>query len=86
MASQTPHTYRIPKMFYWDHVARELPAGTLQRECRHHLVVLLNEEEYEELLSDAKYYAFSMGDGGFDGHALISSALHTFNALRKVGA
>jgi hypothetical protein len=74
-------TYRLPPAFYHDHVARDLPGGRIVRETRRHVFVELELEELEELLDDARHYAYSMAVGGFEGYGLIASARATVRAL-----
>lgn len=48
---------KLPPVFYWDHVARDLPGGQLLRETKSFVEVELSEEDARELLDDAEYYA-----------------------------
>jgi hypothetical protein len=78
-------TYKLPPAFYWDHVYRDLPAGTVERETRRNVFVSLSVEEYDELVSDARHYAYEMGPAGFEELGLISSARATVKALQTQG-
>lgn len=73
---------KLPRSFYWDHVARDLPAGELVRDCKGHVVVALDQENYDELLSDAKFYSALEMDPPQPG--LSSSAKATVVKLDKV--
>lgn len=80
-----PTLYRLPPVFYDDHVARALPAGELVRRTSRHVFVELDAAAFDELVSDARYYADEMGDAGFDGHGLVTSARATLRALEAAG-
>lgn len=76
----------LPPNFYWDHVARGLPAGTVLREKRKLVVVELDDDEAREILDDAKHYAEAPA-GYWDGVSigLISSARATAKRLVAAG-
>ncbi len=83
-------TAMLPKRFYDDHVARDLDAGALIAEHRKQYEVSLDLAAFDELLSDAEYYADpsfyhelrqSMGRDALN---LVTSARHTVTALRKI--
>jgi hypothetical protein len=76
---------RLPPRFYWDHVSRDLPAGKVVSETQRYVRVELTQDDYEELLSDAKHYAYSMAVGGFEDRGLIASARATVKALDPAG-
>jgi len=76
---------QLPPRFYWDHVYRDLPAGVVVSETKRYVRVELTRDEYDDLLSDAKHYAYSMGVGGFDDRGLIASARATVKALDPGG-
>tara|TARA_R110000822_G_C15012313_1_gene462113 strand:- start:53 stop:340 length:288 start_codon:yes stop_codon:yes gene_type:complete len=80
--------YRLPPTFVLNHIARDfldherhlldhLPSGRK-------IVVRLNEAEYKELMSDAKFYV-EMGSGelgfGSESFGLVRSAAATVKAL-----
>lgn len=75
---------QLPPRFYYDHVARDLPAGRVVRATRRHVFVEVGEDERAELLSDARHYA-SAGNGldVRDYAGLIASARATVRALEK---
>ena len=77
--------YRLPPAFYWDHQARDLPAGQVVRETKTHVYVELDAETWDELRSDASYYSDPgiAADMGLFG--LASSARATVKALDKQG-
>ena len=74
--------YRIPRAFYDDHVSRELPAGSVVKVLAKKYDVALDAAEYDELLSDARFY---VGEGvgvfGAEYVGLIASARATVKAL-----
>ena len=77
-------TYTVASTFLYDHINRDLlnienVQGSKVRSC----LVNLNEDEYDELLSDAEFYA--KGGGGFesDYNYLMRSAAATVRALIK---
>lgn len=76
---------KVPPRFYWDHVSRDLPAGEVVSETKSYVRVALSQDEYEELLDDAKHYAFHMASAGFDDRGLIASAKATVKALDPAG-
>lgn len=76
-------TYRLPPAFYWDHVSRELPAGRVVKELARSVVVELDEEAFDDLLSDAEFYADSRnGIEGVEYLGLRASAKATAKTLR----
>lgn len=83
-------TYALPPRFFDDHRCRDLPenksaVSRIVRETKKKVFVDLDPLGYDELLSDADYYANEMGSAGFDDRGLISSARATAAALRKAG-
>lgn len=86
-----PDFYEItlPPRFFYDHFERDLvtKSGTLDemrvKENSRQIVVRLHRDDIEELLDDADYYATSMGDAGFEGMGVISSARATVKAIQK---
>lgn len=74
-------SYKLPPTFYWDHVTRELPAGTLIRETARQVIVELTEAEYDEILSDAEFYLDSRYGPQID-PGLRASARATAKRLR----
>jgi len=79
--------YRIPRAFYDDHVSRELPAGSVVKVLAKKYDVALDAAEYDELLSDARFY---VGEGvgvfGAEYVGLIASARATVKALVAAGS
>lgn len=49
--------YRIPKVFYEDHIDRDLDGGTVVRSTKSHHYVDLDDAAYAELVSDADHYS-----------------------------
>lgn len=77
-------TVKLPPIFYWDHVYRDLPGGTIVRETKTYVMVTLNTEEASEILSDANYY--SDGDQfDSDMRSIVNSAQATVRALERAG-
>ena len=79
-------TIKIPKLFYGDHVDRDLPAPAIVRETKRHYFIDANSEHLNELLDDAGHY----GDPSefsceFGGHlwGVIRSANATEKAIKK---
>jgi hypothetical protein len=87
--------YRLPPVFYGDHVARALPeneqavsryADAAEHPLRNHRVAVeLDELGFDELRSDADYYATSMRSAGYDDQGVIASARATVRALDQQG-
>jgi chromosome segregation ATPase len=78
---------RVPKTFYDDHVARsDFPTGTIEKDLKRAYEVRMTRAQYENLLSDARYYA-SAKPGEMDvPRGTIASAGATQRALEKVPA
>jgi hypothetical protein len=77
----TTRTYQLPALFWYDHLARDLPAGAKIHETKRYVYVELDRETYDELVSDSRHYAYEMGSAGFEGHGLIASARATLRRL-----
>lgn len=78
--------YRLPRKFYEDHAARDLPSGrpgALTGASRY-VFVELDQAAYDEILHDAEHYA---SDQGWDQHlsGLRASARATARRLRGEG-
>jgi hypothetical protein len=80
-------TYKLPRRFYDDHVYRDFWGGEIVSSTKQSVTVELDREAYDELLSDASFYA-SMGEGEFERHlsGVVKSAAATVKALTKAGA
>lgn len=74
-------TYRIPRRFYDDHAARDLPSGTITRSTKTHHHVELNNDDHAELLSDARHYADASNGWSPELFGLCASARATVKAL-----
>lgn len=75
-------TYRLPPAFYFDHIGRDLPGGTIVRQTKTYVVVDLTDEDRSELLSDAQHYAdLGVREFGFEYAGLVRSAAATVRAL-----
>jgi hypothetical protein len=77
---------RIPKRFYNDHVARDLKAPAVIRKTKQHYIIdATPSSAFDELLSDALFYAdgdasgFDMSDPDIRG--IVASARATARAL-----
>lgn len=77
--------YALPPRFYFDHAARDLAAGIIERETARLVYVRLDAADYRELESDAAHYADSMRAAGYDDIGMISSARATLRRLRAAG-
>lgn len=80
-------TYKVPKAFYLDHLLRDCGKGDLVVNRKGNVLeVELDEQGYNDLLSDAEYY-WSCRDM-FDGldYSLFRSAKTTFEKLVKAGS
>ena len=85
------HTVRVdlPQTFYDDHVGRDLDGGTEVKRLARKVRVDLDQDAYDEILSDAKHYAGgAMEDMYLDdfvtASAIIRSAKATAKALQAV--
>lgn len=84
-----PIKVKLPKRFYLDHLDRDLPSGEILRFVGNNQVeVSLDEEAFEDLVSDAEHYGF----GGMDycddlvrrADSLERSAKRTYEILTKI--
>lgn len=67
-AAEVKTAYTIPRVFFDDHIARELPPfckevwgtpeGVIIKSTKSTYTVLLSRDEAEELFSDADYYSY----------------------------
>ena len=85
-ADPTPETIvvKLPATFWYDHVARGLPAGDGLGSSRSLVTVRLDAESYDEILDDARYYADHMASAGYtgqDARTVIGSARATVRRL-----
>lgn len=77
-------TLRVPPRFYEDHRARDCgETGVVLREATRYVRVALDQEAYDDLLSDARYYGWDLGEGHSVDGGLISSAQATYRKLKK---
>lgn len=74
--------YRLPRNFYLDHVARDLPAGELIHRTGSVVVVDLTPAELAELRSDAYHYAHDEELRSYD-RSLAGSAARTVAAIDR---
>jgi hypothetical protein len=78
-------TIKIPKVFFDDHEARDLPTPAVVRFTTSHYFIASGDPALPELLSDAEHYAFGGIEAGPEYIGLISSARATFKALKSAG-
>jgi hypothetical protein len=77
-------TIKITKMFYLDHVARDLPAPPIVKETKSHIWIDATDTRLNELWADASFYADSHSFGvdfGSNLVALVRSAKATEKAI-----
>jgi hypothetical protein len=82
--------YKLPATFTVDHIGRDLlDYENVVEYSGRKIVVRLNDDEYSELMSDAKFYV-EMGSGelgfGTESFGLIRSAVATLKALKVQGS
>jgi|TARA_R100000149_G_C5859141_1_gene125548 hypothetical protein len=82
VARDNGYLFKVPKLFYDDHVARELPAPTVIRENKTHYWISLGGAHIDEFISDAEYYSFYEGMGR-EYHGIVASARATLRAYEK---
>lgn len=75
-------TIRIPRRFYDDHVDRDLEAPEVLKATKSHYWIDALSPHLDELLSDADYYADSVGDMERHLFGLCKSAAATAAAIR----
>lgn len=75
-------TIRIPRRFYDDHVERDLEAPGVLKATKTHYWIDALSPHLDELLSDADYYADSVGDMDSYLFGLCMSARATARAIR----
>lgn len=77
---------RIPRVFYDDHVDRDLPAPPVLRETKRHYFIDDEHPDIFELRDDAAHYSDATTWGyGIELGGLERSARATLNALREAG-
>lgn len=77
-------TIRITKMFYFDHVERDLPAPPIVKETKSHIWIDATDTRLNELWADASFYADSHSfdvDFGSNLASLVRSAKATEKAI-----
>jgi hypothetical protein len=79
----TTKTYRIPPRFYLDHIARGCgETGKIVHSTKNYLIVELDDQALDDLLSDALYYIECADTFDPPLTGLISSARAT---VKKIG-
>lgn len=83
-------TIRIPKVFYTDHIERDLPAPPIVKETKqHYFIDGADNADLQELYCDARYYSETYDLGGFCCEfgdylsGVCRSAKATRDAIRK---
>lgn len=76
-------TYTLPLTFVLDSLSRDLNIGTLISSNKKHAKVEATEEQINELLSDAEYYASEAKYLGADFRSICQSAKSTVAAILK---
>ena len=76
------YLFKIPRLFYNDHVERDLPAPTVIRENKTHYWISLDGKHIDEFLSDADYYSSYEGMGK-EYYGIVASARATIRAAEK---
>jgi len=77
---------RITKLFYQDHVERDLPAPPILKQTNRHIWIDASSKYLNDLMSDASFYADPASyEAEFGSHlsALVRSARATQNAIEK---
>lgn len=77
------NTYRLPKVFYDDHINRDLLGGNIIKETRTHYFIELSPEAHLDIIEDAKLYIDLAPDLQREYFGLVSSARATIKALEK---
>lgn len=72
---------KIPKLFYDDHLARDLPSPKILKETKTNYYIDEADENICELFDDADFYYHEMEVNEMRG--LINSARATMKALQK---
>jgi hypothetical protein len=72
---------KIPKLFYDDHLARELPSPKILKVTKTNYFIDTTDEHIYELFDDADYYCNEIEINDMRG--LITSARATKRALQK---
>ena len=79
----TTTEYNVPSRFYWDHVERDLPGGTIVSESTRQVRVLLTSDQAADLRSDAAYYETEWQSMGSEYRGLGRSAAATVEAIDR---
>lgn len=61
-----PDLLRLPRSFFDDHEARDLPTPDVQRKNKVHVWVRRDDPALPELINDAQHYASEASAGAFD--------------------
>ncbi len=84
---QFPIKVKLPRLFYIDHRERDLPAGEIIRSIgKNQVEVVLDQDAFDDLISDAEHYGFGGMDWGIDDSAksLERSAKRVYEILTKI--
>ncbi len=78
-----PIVVKLPRLFYIDHRERDLPSGEIIRYVgRHQVEVSLDQEGFEDLISDAYHYGF--GGMDWDGFGSEGSLERSARRVHKI--
>mgnify|MGYP003112962334 CR=1 FL=1 len=72
---------KIPKLFYDDHLARDLPSPKILKQTKTNYFISETDEHIFELLDDADYYVVMVCASDYKD--LILSAKATIKAIHK---
>ena len=77
---KTHVTVTLPKIFFEDHAARELPTGDVVKRTKRTVTTKVDREAFDDLLSDARYCATEIDAGG---EPLLLSLMRSARAAVK---
>lgn len=77
------NTYKVTTNFYDDYEARDLATGTVTNRGKLITTVELSDTAVADLLSDAEFYAASVGDFDPDFNSLCKSAAATVRRTKS---
>jgi hypothetical protein len=81
----TPNTYKLPPRFYLDHIARDCgQSGKVVRSTRNYIIVELDTNALDDLLTDALYYVECADTFDPPIPGLIASARATINRIKEI--
>ena len=72
---------KIPKLFYDDHLARDLPSPKILKQPKTNYFISETDEHISDLLDDADYYVWTVSTSDYKG--LVQSAKATLKAIHN---